>query len=60
MIRNLHNILSDLISAILLPQNENLPANTARFLAKIIVLEISAELDSYAIIDLIMLLQPSI
>jgi len=32
MIRNLHNSLSDLISAILLPRNENPPANIARFL----------------------------
>lgn len=59
MIRNLHNSLSDLISAILLPRNENPPANTARFLAKIIVFEISARLENYAIIDL-MLFQSSI
>lgn len=59
MIRNLHNSLSNLISAILLPRNENPPANTAKFLTKIIVLEISAGLQSYAIIDP-MLLQPSI
>lgn len=59
MIRNLHNSLSDLISAILLPRNENPPANTARFFTKMIVFEISAGLASHAIIDP-MLLQPSI
>lgn len=59
MIRNLHNSLSDLISAILPPWNENPPANTTKFLAKIIVFKISAGLESHAIIDP-MLLQPSI